>query len=521
MSARPESASFTGPTYNFLSSIEAHSVWTACVRQQEQSSVRCLRIPQHSAQLDGRVTAFLIYHKLMNTQTPSHRLPLSGRLSYAASDAAGQLVFCVISFYLLNFYTDVVGISAATAGTILLIARLIDAIDAPVWGMIFDRTQSRWGKSRPWFLWLCFPFALFGVLTFCIPDLQGSTKAWYAGITYVLCSILYTGINTPVTSILSSLTPDPNERVTLTSFRMFGSKIGVLAVNATAYPLVEFLGGGNDRRGFMLTMPIFAACSILLYLIAFRNLRETVEARKKPTAIWDGFCALKGNWPWLIIFSSGLCFWIAFIARISMAPYFFEHLWKNKERTALANSLDVLSLVSILSLPWLCRRMSKAAIWALGLAGAVASQIAMYAGIINHSSFILFAGWIAGIITSGAAMAMPFALLSNSVDYGEWKHGIRAAGLLTSIGAAFCLKAGSGFGGALPAWILGATGYVPNALQSPTALRGIEIGFIWLPALFYLLALVPVLFYRKYELMECQIHEELQARRSIATDIES
>ena len=140
------------------------------------------------------------------------------RLSYMSSEVAGQLIFCVISFYLLKFYTDVYGISAAAAGTILLIARSIDAIDAPVWGIVFDKTDSRWGKSRPWFLWLCAPFAFFGVLTFCTPQWSATAKAIYAGVTYVSCSILYTGINTPVTSILSSLTPEAHERITLTSF---------------------------------------------------------------------------------------------------------------------------------------------------------------------------------------------------------------------------------------------------------------------------------------------------------------
>src|SRR5690242_9250840 len=135
------------------------------------------------------------------------------RFSYAASDTAGQLVFCFVSFYLLKFYTDVYGISAAAAGTILLVARMVDAVDAPVWGIIFDKTRSRWGKSRPWFLWLCVPFAVFGVLTFLTPNLSYTAKVIYAGVTYVTCSILYTGINTPVTSILASLTSDPAERI--------------------------------------------------------------------------------------------------------------------------------------------------------------------------------------------------------------------------------------------------------------------------------------------------------------------
>jgi Na+/melibiose symporter-like transporter len=115
---------------------------------------------------------------------------------------------------------------------------------------------------------------------------------------------------------------------------------------------------------------------------------------------------------------------------------------------------------------------------------------------------------------SGMAMAMPFSVLSDSVDYGEWKTGVRAAGFLTAIGAAFCLKAGSGLGGAIPAWIMQAHGYVANTAQTPDSLRGIEISIIWLPALFFALAILPVWFYQRFELLEPQIHAELGQRRS-------
>src|SRR5579871_4078164 len=184
------------------------------------------------------------------------------RISYGATDTAGQLVFAVVSFYILKFYTDVYGLAAATAGNILLVARCVDAIDAPVWGIIFDKTHSKWGKSRPWFLWLCIPFATFGVLTFLTPNLSYTGKVIYAAITYVACSVLYTGINTPVTSILSALTPDPKERVTLTCFRMFGSKLGVLFVNLTALKLVNYFGQGDDRKGFMIVMPLYATGTV-------------------------------------------------------------------------------------------------------------------------------------------------------------------------------------------------------------------------------------------------------------------
>src|SRR5579875_1735602 len=306
------------------------------------------------------------------------RRPVAAGFSYASAEVGGQLIFCVISFYLLKFYTDVYGISAAAAGLILLLARCIDAVDAPVWGIVFDKTHSRWGKSRPWFLWLCVPFAVFGVLTFATPNFGYAAKVIYAALTYVLCSVMYTGINTPVTSILCALTPDAHERVTLTSFRMFGSKMGVLFVNLTVLKLVSVLGHGNDRKGFMLVMPLYACGTVLLYLIAFKNLREVVGSKRQQLSIRESLTAVKGNAPWLIIFASSLLFWIAFIARISTAPYFFQYVMHRPELTSVANSLDVVSLASILFLPYMTRRTSKRNVWAIGLLLSVVAQLVVY-----------------------------------------------------------------------------------------------------------------------------------------------
>lgn len=440
--------------------------------------------------------------------------PLNTRLSYAASDTAGQLVFCVISFYLLKFYTDVYGIPAATAGTILLVARLVDAVDAPVWGIVFDQTHSRWGKSRPWFLWLCGPFALFGVLTFLTPGLGHTGKILYAGLTYVACSVLYTGINTPVTSILSALTGDPRERVTLTCSRMFGSKLGVLLVNLSVLPLVTWLGHGDDRRGFLCVMPLYALGSVVLYLVAFRNLVEVVREERRTMSIRDSLRALRGNWPWLIIFASSLFFWIGFIARICMAPYFFQYTLGRKDLISPANSLDFISLASVLCLPWLCRRTSKRNLWLAGLLGMILGQVILWAGLRSGQSLaLIMTGWSVGFLGSGIAMAIPFSVLSDSVDYGEWKTHCRAAGFLTAIGAAFCLKAGSGLGGAIPAWLMDAYGYQPNVPQTATALHGIELGFVWLPVACLVLSLIPVLFYGAFERLEPRIQAELAARR--------
>jgi sugar (glycoside-pentoside-hexuronide) transporter len=452
----------------------------------------------------------------VNSQENASIAVLNTRLSYTASETAGQLIFCVVSFYLLKFYTDVYGISAAAAGSILLLARSIDAIDAPVWGIVFDRTRSRWGKSRPWFLRLCVPFAFFGVLTFATPNFGPPAKIAYAAITYVLCSVLYTGINTPVTSILSALTTDANERITLTTFRMCGSKAGVLIVNLTVLHMVAWLGHGNDRLGFMRVMPIYAVGSVFLYLLAFRNLKEVVVDSGQRISVRQSFSALKRNGPWYIIFLSSLFFWVAFVARISSAPYFFQYTLHRRDLIGLANSLDVVSLGSIFFLPMLCRHFSKRTVWCASLAASVVAQLVVYSGAAALSPAVVVLGWALGFLASGVAMAMPFSLLSDSVDYGEWKSGVRAAGLLTAIGAAFCLKAGSGLGGALPAWILEWRSYVPNVEQSQRSLLGIELSVVWLPAVFYALAAIPVLFYHRYERLEADIQRELEERRSLA-----
>jgi sugar (glycoside-pentoside-hexuronide) transporter len=443
------------------------------------------------------------------------------RVSYAATDFGGQLIFqFIIGGYIAKFFTDVYGLTAGTAASILLVARWVDAIDAPVWGIIFDKVRSRFGKHRPWFLWLCVPFAAFGVLTYLAPELSYRAKIIYAASTYIISSVLYTGINTPVTSILTALTTNPQERITLMSWRMFGSKFGALAVNFFALKLVANLGHGNDRLGYLRVLPIYAVGCVALFLFGFWNLKEVVAEEKKSPPILGTFRALKGNWPWFIIFISSLFFWIAFIARFTAVPYFLEYNLHRKDLTALAFSLDFTSLATAFLLPWFCKAFSKTAAWGWGLTAMIAGQFVTYAGVASGNSVtLIMTGWIIGFLGSGMAMAVPFSILSDSVDYGEWKTGVRAAGLLTAIGAAFCLKAGAGLGGAIPLWIMGNSGYVPNQEQTSLSLKAIEFNFVWLPAICLCMSIIPVLFYKKYENLEPQIHADLDARRQAQTQV--
>lgn len=437
------------------------------------------------------------------------KLSLKERVSYGMLDTAGQLVFAMISSYLLYFYTDVAGISIATAGVILLVARFFDGIDATIWGVIIDNTNSKWGKCRPYFLWLALPFSAFGILTFLVPNLSNNMKIAYAMSSYVITGIIYAGINTPLTAILPLLTDSPTERVVLNSFRMTGSQIGVLIVNATALPLIAFFGAGNDKNGFAITIMIFSAISLSMNLFSFKNLKEqrvTTKIQKVPLKI--SFTAIKGNWPWIIIVLSNFMFWIALTARTSTIIYYFTYNLHNKGLVTVMNSIASLQIIAMIAIPFICKKLSKTSTWMLGLVVAILGQFLIcFAG--QNLPLIIF-GWIIGNMGSGVACSMPFALLGSAVDFGQWKNGVKSVGFLTAIGSSFCIQAGSGIGGALPAWIMGTFGYIPHKVQTISALMGIKLAFVGLPLIMFLLAFIPLLFYKKYENMESTIRNDLQ-----------
>jgi Na+/melibiose symporter-like transporter len=235
----------------------------------------------------------------------------------------------------------VFGISASGAlgaATILLVARFADAISAVVWGSIVDHTRTKWGQCRPWFLWLAVPFAVTVFIAFTAPSLPNETsKFWYALVTYVLAAgAVYTGIQTPITAILPNLTSDPVERNNANSFRMLGGNIGSFITSAFTIPLVGFFGtmlGGGDRSGFMAVTALYGVIAIVLLVLAFRNLRERNyhPEVQKPIPFKDSLRAAKGNWPWVILVTAFVIYWIAQSTRNGMAVYYAKYNLGNEK----------------------------------------------------------------------------------------------------------------------------------------------------------------------------------------------
>lgn len=447
----------------------------------------------------------------MSTNT-AERTSFACRSSFFLTDFCGNLLFCIIGAYILYFYTDVFGLPVAVTGMLLLFTRILDAIDAPIWGSIVDHTHSKYGRSRPFFLWLAIPFAFTMWLTFTTPTFLGETgKIVYAVFTYLLAGIVYSGVQTAITSILPNLTKNHGERMVLNSFRMVGGSIGAFISMTFTLPLVKFFGGDDPQRGFSITVGMFGIIVVILLIFAFRHLREQNVESNKAIPVKDSLRAVKGNWPWILLVTANLLVWIDISVRQGTLIYYCKYVLGDEDMTSILNGVMTISqLISFVGMAFITKYTGKSGAMLLGTVLVIAGHAGIYAAGSSTAGIVAF--WIAGALGQGLICALPFGMLADTVDYGEWKTGVRAAGFLTAIGSALCIKAGSGLGAFIPTMVLDHYGYVANAVQSAESLYGITFNFIWLPCIISVLVAVPMVIYRRYEALESTIVSELQQR---------
>ncbi|MBB1079915.1 MFS transporter [Limosilactobacillus sp. STM2_1] len=462
--------------------------------------------------MDGRVKPSISTIKKYPFGSTKKKVGVLEKLSYANLDFSGQLIATVVNSYLMYFFTDVAAVSAAATGIILLLARVVDAVGAPVWGTLMDMTHSKYGKARPYFLWLAFPYAASAVLLFWAPNLTPTAKAIYCGVVYMIYGVLYLGINAPITTMLTLITSSPTQRVKLNSWRMVGSQLGVFIVNSLTLPLVALFGDGNDVIGFRIFIIIFATLNFLGTLFSFSHIRERVIVpNSQRVTLRKSIHAMNKNWPWFLIVGGNFLFWIAQQGRQQSMVYYFTYYFHNKGLVTFFNSIAIIQVIGIISIPLLNKFLSKSHIWALGLVGAVLGQFIIMFAHLNIIGAVV--GWLIANIGSGIACSMPFAMLGSAVDYGEWKNGVNAAGILTTVGSAFCMSMGMGLAGALNGGIMSAFGYVANHVQTAHALVGISISFNWVTILMYGLAIIPAILYQRFENMEPTIIAALDKTR--------
>jgi GPH family glycoside/pentoside/hexuronide:cation symporter len=443
------------------------------------------------------------------------QVPMREKVGYAFGDVASCIFWQTIGSFLLFFYTDVFGIPAAAAGTMFLVTRLWDAVNDPVMGTIADRTKTRWGRFRPYLLWIAAPFGAIGVLLFTTPDFGPTGKLVYAYITYNLMMMVYTAINIPYSSLLGVVTSSPVERVSLSSYKFLGAFTGNLLVQAFTLPLVAHFGQGNRAIGFRYTMTLYAAVAIVLFLATFLSVKERVQpTASQESRVSEDLRDLSKNKPWFILLLMGL-FTLAYVAiRNGITIYYFRYYVKNE---MLYNSYMVSAtfavIVGIFVVERLAKKYGKVRMYLI-LMGISTLMTVVFYWLRPQDIFWMFTLNIIANFTMGPTSPLIWSMYADVADWSEWKTGRRATGLVFSA-ATFAQKMGWAIGGAVPGWLLTLFHYQPGvADQLPESILGLRLMMSFIPAIGSVLATLFVLFYKLDERTMKQIETELNERRA-------
>src|SRR4030043_458946 len=415
--------------------------------------------------------------------------------------------------FLMIFYTDVLGISGVVAGWIFLATRIFDAVNDPMMGAIADRTNTRWGKFRPWVLISAIPFGIVGVLMFTAPNLSQNGKIIYAFITYNLMMIMYTINNVPYCAMTGVLTGDSIERTGLSQYRFIFAMLATLVVQSFAPELVKYFGKGDDAQAFQLSMTVFCSLAVIFFFITFFTTKERVKPDpKQKTSLKMDIKDLVFNPAWGAIVFLTIFIFIYLSLRGAMTPYYFKYYVGREDLLGKFNMLGmIVTLGCILLAKPLAIRFGKRNIFlvCLFLTAVFASA---YVFIPRDAIAIMF---ILQVLVSGCyapTIPMLWAMIADVADYGEWKTGRRATGMAFSA-TTFGLKMGLSLGGALTGWLLSYYKYVPNQEQTEFALKGIRWMMSIFPAIPFFVGVGLLFFYKITKHTELQMTQELIERR--------
>lgn len=498
----------------------------------------------------------------------SQKLSFLEKAGYSGGDAAANFVFMSMILFQANFYTDVFGLSASTAGYIVLAARLWDAFFDPVMGILADRTQTRWGRFRPWVLWTSVPWAVVMVLAYTTPHFAPPLMIAYAFVTNILLMTLYSANNMPYSALGAVMTADINERAKLNSFRFVAVNAAQFIVGGFTLTLVAKFAGAdhNKQRGWALTMGLWAALCLILFLITFFTTRERVrpEPGQNTPPKQDLLDLLKNN-PWKVMFFMTLVHFCILSFR-GGALYNYYHQYADKaalfdfvqwlgltapalaagqaapggvletlgwvvhgDRSDLANSnvADVansiinmlgtgITIIVILLSPPLARRYGKKAVSVAGFGLAAIFSLTFYMlSPTNIIGMVIVTALIA--ICYAPTIPLVWAIFADVADYSEWKTGRRATGMIfATIG--FALKLGLAIGTSSFLWLLALYGYQSNQAQSAGALEGIrQFSSLYIGVLFAVCTIL-LLAYQLGKAKTIEIADALAERRSLYAD---
>jgi len=423
------------------------------------------------------------------------KLSIKEKIGYSLGDTASHFVWDMVGFWILIFYTDTYGISAAAAGTIMLIARFWDMASDPIMGIIADRTKTKWGKFRPYILWMAFPYSVLAVLAFTTPDFSNTGKILYAGVTYILLMTVFTAINLPYSSLGAVMTSDSYERAGLNSYRFIFAFVGQFIVSGAALYLANYFGKGDSAKGYQYTLILFSIISFILFMITFKTTKERVQPPKaQKENLKEDFLNLFKNKPWVILFTVGIISFIMFAMQNLSIAYYFKYYIGKEENVQLFNVIGTVAL--IVAIPFskpLAKRFGKRNVFLVSSLLSGFFFILLYLPGINDI-YMIYGFNILAKMSYAPAVPLLWTMLADTADYSEWKTGRRATGLTFSA-ATFAQKAGWGIGGALSGWLLAVFEFAPNIEQTESAITGIKLMISVFPGILYMSCAILLYFY--------------------------
>ena len=443
------------------------------------------------------------------------------KLGYGLGDTASNFFFQVFNIFLLYYYTDIFGLSAAAVGTMFLVTKIVDAASDPIMGLIADRTNTRWGKFRPYLLWAAIPYGLCGYAMFANPDLSDSGKLVYAYVTYTLMMLAYTAINVPYSALMGVISPSSIERTKVASYRFICAFAAAWLIGTFVTPLKNILGGGNEALGFQLTMIIFAVLSVALFWITFATTKERVAPVQETTNVRLDFKAMLGNGPWIALFIAAIFTLMNVAVRNGSLLYYFKYyvgddgarIFLIFDKTAVFMSLGLLAMICGIALTkTLAEHFEKRSLLiVLTLLNAV-SMAAFYVTPPDQY-WLMVAINCTGAFVIGPTPALVWAMYADTADYGEWKTGRRTTALVFS-SLQFAQKMGLAVGAGLAGVILGLFGFVANEVQTETSLAGIRFMFSIMPAALAIAGAAAIFFYTIRSETVRQIESDLAERHA-------
>lgn len=458
------------------------------------------------------------------------KVTLREKIGYGFGDAASSMYWKIFGMYLLFFYTDVFILPAAAVGTMFLITRVWDSLFDPVVGVIADRTETRWGKFRPYLLYTAVPFGLIGIATFYVPEWSATGKLVYAYITYSLMMMVYSVINVPYASLLGVMSADSKTRTTLSTFRMLFAFMGSLVALWLIEPLVKSFGDGKmtSGEGWNWAIIIFSITTTILFWLCFAWTKERVKPiREQKNPLKDDVSDLISNKPWWILLGAGIAALIFNSIRDGAAVYYFKYFIQNdKEYNFFDSPLSLTTIylvlgqaaniIGVIAATPVSNKIGKKKTYLLAMVLATILSIIFY--FLNKNNVALIMVFQVLISTcAGAIFPLLWSMYADIADYSEWKQGRRATGLIFS-SSSMSQKFGWTLGGALTGWLLAWFGFKANEVQTVEAQNGIRLMLSVLPAIGTLLSVLFISFYPLTENKMKEISGMLDEKRQSANN---